>query len=91
MIRSFQDPRTARIFRGEIVKGVSHDMLRRARAKLLVLDRAGTLADLAGIPGNRLEPLRGDRAGSYSIRLNAQWRLCFRWAENEAFDVEFVD
>ena len=56
-----------------------------------MLESAGDLIDLRNPPGNRLEPLRGDRAGLYSIRINDQWRLCFRWTDNGAEDVEIVD
>lgn len=56
-----------------------------------MLDSAETLGDLAALPSNRLEALRGDRAGQYSIRINAQWRICFRWADDGPYDVEIVD
>ena len=59
--------------------------------KLLILDAADRLEDLRVPPGNRLEKLRGDRAGQHSIRVNDQWRLCFRWAGSDAYDVEIVD
>ena len=59
--------------------------------RLTVLDSADTLEDLAGLPSNRLEALRGERAGQYSIRINAQWRICFRWAQDGPHDVEIVD
>ena len=55
------------------------------------LDAAETLQDLAAFPGNRLEALRGNRKGQHSIRVNDQWRICFRWSEGKAFDVEIVD
>ncbi len=64
---------------------------RTARRKLLLLHRAATLLDLAALPGNRLEALKGDRAGQHSIRINDQMRLCFVWQEGDAFDVEIVD
>lgn len=59
--------------------------------KLVLLDAADTLLDLVSPPGNRLEKLRGDRAGQYSIRINDQWRVCFRWQGGDAHDVEIVD
>jgi len=59
--------------------------------KLLLLDGAETLTDLQSPPGNRLEKLRGDRAGQHSIRINDQWRICFRWRDGDAHDVEIVD
>ena len=62
-----------------------------ALRKLALLDAAERLADLRAPPGNRLEALKGDREGQYSIRINDQWRLCFRWEEGQALDVEIVD
>ncbi|MCI0534760.1 MAG: type II toxin-antitoxin system RelE/ParE family toxin [Verrucomicrobiales bacterium] len=62
-----------------------------ARRKLLLLHQARRLDDLRAPPGNRLEALKGDRAGEHSIRINAQWRVCFRWQDEDAFDVEIVD
>lgn len=63
----------------------------QATRRLTVLDSAATLSDLAGLRSNRLEALRGDRAGQHSIRINMQWRICFRWGEDGADDVEIVD
>lgn len=68
-----------------------HDNQRVAWRKLAMLDAAETLADLRVPPGNRLEKLAGDRAGQYSIRINRQWRICFRWSEVGPEDVEIVD
>lgn len=62
-----------------------------ALRKLRILDAAMRLSDLRVPPGNRLERLRGDRAGQHSIRINDQWRICFRWEEGDAYDVEIVD
>ncbi|MFM7783982.1 MAG: type II toxin-antitoxin system RelE/ParE family toxin [Gammaproteobacteria bacterium] len=64
---------------------------RPARRKLLFLHRALRLDDLRVPPGNRLEALKGERKGQYSIRINDQWRICFRWEDGDAFDVEIVD
>ena len=64
---------------------------RVARRKLDMLNAASRLDDLRALPGNRLEALRGSRAGQHSIRINDQWRICFRWKEKNAFDVEIVD
>lgn len=64
---------------------------RAALRKLLILDAAETLDDLRVPPGNRLEKLKGDRAGSYSVRINQQWRICFRWTDAGPADVEIVD
>lgn len=91
MIRSFKDKRIEAIFRGEFVKGVEGKIQQRAREKLKYLDAAATLTDLRVPPGNQLEALKGDRKGQYSIRVNQQWRLCFRWNEGDAFEVEIVD
>jgi proteic killer suppression protein len=66
-------------------------MQRVARRKLRMLNNAGTLSDLQVPPGNRLELLRGDRAGQYSIRINERWRVCFRWSGGDALDVEMTD
>jgi toxin HigB-1 len=89
MIRSFADRDTRRLFEDEATRRFS-GIERAARRKLLLLDAAGRLDDLRVPPGNRLEVLRGDRAGQYSIRINDQWRICFRWNEG-AEDVEIVD
>jgi len=64
---------------------------RQARRKLLVLHNTKRLEDLKVPPGNRLEPLRGDRKGQWSIRINDQWRICFVWRDGDAYDVEVVD
>jgi toxin HigB-1 len=91
MIRSFADKRTAAIFAGFAVRGLPHQIQVRARRKLLAIDAAGQLDDLAMPPGNRLEALRGDRRGQHSIRINEQWRVCFRWDDSQAWEVEIVD
>jgi proteic killer suppression protein len=64
---------------------------RQARRKLLYLHRARNLQDLRQLPGNKLEALKGDRQGQYSIRVNDQWRVCFKWKNGDAYDVEIVD
>ena len=91
MIKSFADKITRLIFEEQFVKGFPEDVLQRALAKLQRLDSAGTLRDLALSPGNQLEALQGDRARQHSIRINQQWRLCFRWEDGHAYDVELVD
>ena len=91
MIRSFKDKRAEAIFRGEFVKGLDGKIQQRAREKLKYLDAAATLGDLSVPPGNQLEALKGDRKGQYSIRINQQWRVCFRWSEGEALDIEIMD
>lgn len=90
MIRGFKDRKTERFFEGEDVptfRGFRDQAVRR----LTVLDNAGSLQDLVGLRGNRLESLSGDRAGQYSVRVNRQWRICFRWADDGPYDVEVVD
>ena len=91
MIRSFANRITERLFQRERVRGLPPSLLRVALRKLVQLDAATVLHDLRVPPGNRLEKLRGDRAGQHSIRINDQWRICFRWRDGDAFDVEIVD
>lgn len=91
MITSFRCAETARVFADERVRRFQA-FEKSARRKLLLLNAADRLEDLRVPPGNRLEALRGDRKGAYnSIRINDQWRICFRWEENNAQDVEIVD
>ena len=90
MIQSFKDRFTRRFFEGQRVAAF-HGFADQAARRLTLLANAETLRDLAALPSNRLEALRGDRAGQHSIRINAQWRICFRWTDEGAFDVEIVD
>ena len=90
MIQRFADRDTERLFRNQRVARFQA-VERQARRKLLLLDAASTLDDLRVPPGNRLEALSGDRAGLHSIRINQQWRICFRWVNGDAHDVEIVD
>jgi len=90
MIKSFADKDTSRLFKDWRVRKF-HSIERQARKKLAILDAAIELNDLKVPPGNRLELLGGDRNGQYSIRINNQWRICFRWISNQACDVEIVD
>lgn len=91
MIKSFADADTERLFRRERVRRFPAELLRAMLRKLALVDAAERLNDLRVPPGNCLEKLRGERAGQHSIRVNDQWRLCFRWHEGDAFDVEIVD
>lgn len=91
MIASFADPETERLFHGHQSRRLPPDIQRRAHHKLLMLHAATSLQDLMTPPSNRLEALKGDRAGQYSIRINDQWRICFRWQANTAHNVEIVD
>lgn len=91
MIRSFADRDTERLFARLSVPRLPRDLQRSMLRKLLMLDAAESLADLRSPPGNRLEKLRGRRAGQLSIRINDQWRICFRWHDGDALDVTIVD
>lgn len=91
MLQSFRDKDTERVWRREVVRKLDQGTQRMALRKLLILDAADALGDLSIPPGNRLEKLRGDRADAYSIRINRQWRVCFRWTAAGPEDVEVVD
>ena len=91
MIRSFADRDAEALFNGRLARRLGPDMQRVAQRKLRQLHNAEALRDLAASPGNRLEPLRGDRAGQHSVRINDQWRICFVWTEAGPENVEIVD
>jgi len=91
MIRSFGDRETEKVWSGDLSRRLPGNIQGKALVKLRLLNRARTLNDLAVPPGNRLEALRGDRKGQWSVRINGQWRICFRWSEGDAYDVEIVD
>ncbi len=92
MIKSFKDARAEAIFGGrDPGKGFPAELIRPARRKLIMLAEACVLADLRNPPANRLEPLKTDREGQYSIRINNQFRLCFIWTDGDAEEVEIVD
>lgn len=91
MIRSFGDKATARVFSSGLPPGMARDLAIAAGRKLAVIDAAERLDDLRNPPGNRLEALRGDRAGQHSIRINAQWRIVFVWRDDGAHEVEILD
>ncbi len=90
MIRSFRDRRSEALFNDYDVPRF-RSFERVARRKLLLLHQAQRLQDLKVPPGNRLETLKGDCKGQYSIRINEQWRICFRWKNGDAYEVENVD
>jgi proteic killer suppression protein len=90
MIRGFRDKKTERFFSGDIVKDFS-SFRKVAERKLTMLDNASDLKDLLSPAGNRLERLRGDRAGQHSIRINDQWRICFLWKADGPYEVEITD
>ena len=91
MIRSFRNEDTRSVFLREGLRRLSADVQRVAQRKLAILHAAESLEDLRAPPGNRLERLSGDREGQYSIRINDQWRICFRWSDGDAYEVEIVD
>lgn len=91
VIRSFRDQETQALWRGERSRRLPPDIQEVARRKLRMLNNAQTLMDLRIPPNNRLEALHGDRKGQYSIRINQQGRVCFRWQEGDAHQVEIVD
>lgn len=91
MIKSFADRETERIFKRYFSRRLPHDIQHRARVKLEILDAAEQLDDLKVPPSNALEQLVGDRHGQHSIRVNRQWRICFVWQDDHAYDVEIVD
>ena len=91
MIRSFSDKEAEKIWAGEVSRRLPGDIQLVARRKLRMLSNAVNLDDLRIPPANRLEALKGGRKGQHSIRVNDQWRICFRWDEGDAFGVEIVD
>ncbi len=91
MIRSLRDSKTQRVFERQRSRRLPADLQRRAYRKLLILDAAVRLEDLPMPPGNRLERLAADRSGQHSIRVNDQWRICFRWRNGDAYEVEICD
>lgn len=91
MIRSFADRETMRIWEGTPSRRLPPDIQTTARRKLRMLNNAQSLEDLRAPPANRLEALRGQWKGQHSIRINDQWRVCFRWQAGDAFDVGIMD
>ena len=90
MIKSFRSADAEALFGDQLIARF-RAIERPARRKLLYLSQARSLQDLLVPPGNRLEALKGDRKGQHSIRINDQWRICFRWLDGHAYDVEIVD
>lgn len=91
MIQSFGDSETQLIWQLRVSRRLPRDIQRVALRKLYVIHRSQSLNDLRVPPANRLEKLKGSRAGQHSIRINDQWRVCFRWVGADAYDVEIVD
>lgn len=91
MIKSFRNTAAESAWARRFVKGVPNDIMKVAYRKLMQIHNARSLDDLRAPPGNRLDALTGDRKGQHSIRINDQWRVCFRWRDGHAHDVEIVD
>ena len=91
MIRSFADGEARLIWQGIPSRRLPTDIQATARRKLRMLNNAAALEDLRVPPANRLEALKGDRKGQHSIRINDQWRVCFRWNDGDAYNVAIVD
>jgi proteic killer suppression protein len=91
VIRRFRDRETEAVWRGEVSRKLPRHIQQVARRKLRMLNNARVLVDLREPPANRLEALKGERKGQYSIRINDQWRICFEWRDSDAFEVEIVD
>jgi proteic killer suppression protein len=90
VIRSFRDPDTRALYEGRRVRRFD-GIAAQAQRRLNLLDNATELRDLAGLPSNRLEALKGDRKGQYSVRINEQWRICFEWRQDGPHEVEIID
>jgi proteic killer suppression protein len=91
MIESFKDKETEKVWNREFSKKLPHDIQERALMKLQQLHAAGDLKDLSIPASNQLEPMKGNRKGQHSIRINMQWRICFKWNDGHAEDVEITD
>ncbi len=91
MIKTFRNKETGKIFNRRFTRKLSQNIQHLARRKLVILDAATELNALRVPPGNRLEALKGDRKGQHSIRINDQWRICFKWKAGDAYDVEIAD
>ncbi len=91
MIKIFANKETEKIFNRQRSRKLPENIQRKGRMKLNILDAAETIDDLRIPPGNRLEKLSGDREGQHSIRINQQWRICFRWDNGDAYEVEIID
>ncbi len=91
MIKSFRDKESVKIFNRRLSVKLPQNIQPVARKKLVILDAALELNDLRIPPGNRLEALKGGRKGQHSIRINDQWRICFKWGDGDVYDVEITD
>lgn len=91
MIKSFADIESESIWNGKRSRKFQPDIQQRAMRRLKLVDAAMSLDELGELPGNRLHPLKDDRAGQHSISINMQWRICFVWKDGDAYDVEIID
>jgi len=91
VIKSFANKQTESVYQRQIDKHLPKEMQQAALRKLRMLNNAKSIQDLRAPPGNRLETLKGERAGQYSIRINDQWRVCFEWRNDNAYEVEITD
>lgn len=91
MIRSFKDKETKLIYEGSYSKKLPNSLQKIALRKLILIDNTSDINDLRVPPGNHLEALKGDRSGQYSIKINDQYRICFKYKDNDFYDVEIVD
>jgi len=91
MIKSFSDKEAEKLFNRETSRKIPPNIQRAARRKLEILNASKNLQDLRTPPSNHLEKLKGERKEQHSIRINSQWRICFRWTRNDSFEVEIVD
>ena len=91
MLQSFKDKNSEQIYQGYASRRLPPDIARRALHKLIAINEAESLSDLRIPPSNKLEQLKGNRKGQFSIRINAQFRICFSWKDGNAYDVEIVD
>lgn len=91
MIKTFSDKETEKVFNRNYSKKLPETIQKRALRKLRMIDAADDINDLRVPPGNRLEVLRGRREGQHSIRINNQWRICFTWFKDDAYDIEIID
>jgi len=90
-MNKFKNKQAQDIFAGNVIKGISPDIIRKAMIKIMMVMAAKELKDLTVPPSNHLEKLKGDRAGQYSVRVNEKYRICFCWNNGEADEIEFVD
>jgi proteic killer suppression protein len=91
VIKSFGNKETERVYRRDYVKKLPAEIQQASLRKLRMLNNTKSMQDLRSPPGNRLEKLKGDREGQYSIRVNEQWRVCFEWKDNDAYEVEITE